>query len=177
VTARGAYVEFADPTPLQVLAVESNRLTTDVPLSVPEHAAIRLYFQFLPDEGVEAILAEVRHSLDQFAEEDPFFRNHPIAWTPFYDPPLLGHELSEIHPWTTCLSQAATACLGSSPPVTAAPYPCDAFLLQREFQIPTLLFGPRGAGAHNRDEYVEIGSVIQTAETILAAALEWCGGS
>jgi acetylornithine deacetylase len=177
VTGCGAYREFADPAPLQVLAVESNRLTTEVPLSVPQHAAIRLYFQFLPDEDCGAVLAEVRRSLEQFAEADPFFRNHPIAWSPFYDPPLLGHELGEDHPWTACLSQAAAACLGAPPLVTAAPYPCDAFLLQREFQIPTLLFGPRGAGAHNRDEYVEIDSVIQTAETILAAALEWCGAS
>lgn len=177
VTGRGAYKEFADPAPLQVLAVESNRLTTEVPLSVPQRAAIRLYFQFLPDDDCKATLAEVRYSLKQFAEADPFFRNHPIAWRPFYDPPLLGHELAEDHPWTACLSQAATASLGTPPLVTAAPYPCDAFLLQREFQIPTVLFGPRGAGAHNRDEYVEIESVIQTAETILAAALEWCGGS
>ena len=60
-------------------------------------------------------------------------------------------------------------------PVSAAEYPCDAFILQREYGIPTLLFGPSGAGAHNVDEYVNLRSVIQTAETLLAAALLWCG--
>jgi acetylornithine deacetylase len=176
VAGRGAYKDFPDPAPLQVLAVESNRLTTDVPLSVPQQAAVRLYFQFLPDEDCDTILAEVYRSLNEFAQADAFFRKHPITWKPFYDPPLLGHELAEGHPWTQCLSEAATACLGVPPPITAAPYPCDAFLLQREFKIPTLLFGPCGAGAHNRDEYVEIESVMQTAETILSAALEWCAG-
>jgi acetylornithine deacetylase len=60
-------------------------------------------------------------------------------------------------------------------PVTAAEYPCDAFICQRLFDIPTLLFGPCGAGAHNADEYVTTASVLQTAESLLAAALEWCG--
>jgi acetylornithine deacetylase len=59
--------------------------------------------------------------------------------------------------------------------LTAAPYPCDAFPLHREFGIPTLLFGPCGGGAHNADEYVEIESVFQTAAVLLTAALEWCG--
>ena len=45
----------------------------------------------------------------------------------------------------------------------------------REFGIPTLLFGPRGAGSHNPNEYVEVVSVLRTAEVYLAAALEWCG--
>ena len=53
-------------------------------------------------------------------------------------------------------------------------HPCDASLLSREFGIPTLVFGPCGAGAHNKDEYVEIKSVLQTTEVLLAAALEWC---
>ena len=65
--------------------------------------------------------------------------------------------------------------LGVTPTLTAAEYPCDAFILQRQFGIPTLIFGPRGAGAHNPDEYVEISSVLKTAEALLAATLEWCG--
>ena len=61
--------------------------------------------------------------------------------------------------------------MGRKAVVTAAPYPCDAGLIHRDFAIPTLLFGPRGAGAHNPDEYVEFDSVIETAQVLLAAAL------
>jgi len=63
--------------------------------------------------------------------------------------------------------------LGKPAVSTAAPYPCDAGLIHRDFGIPTLLFGPCGAGAHNADEYVEFDSVIRTAEVLLAAALAW----
>ena len=59
--------------------------------------------------------------------------------------------------------------------LSASEWPCDAFIVQRLFGIPTLLFGPRGAGSHNADEYVELPSVLSTAEVYLAAALEWCG--
>ena len=37
------------------------------------------------------------------------------------------------------------------------------------------LFGPRGAGSHNANEYVEVASILRTAEVYLAAALEWSG--
>ncbi len=176
VRGEGAYADFVEAAPLQVLAVESNRLTAEVPLSIPYRGAVRLYFQFLPGEDPGAVLGEVRESLEAFAREDFFFRQHAIRWQPFYDPPLQGHELSGEHPWTACLARQVTACLEVPATVTAAPYPCDAFLMQREFGIPTLLFGPCGAGAHNCNEYVEVESVRQTAVALLAAALDWANG-
>jgi acetylornithine deacetylase len=173
-TKAGAYAKFPDPAPVQVLAVESNRFDPEIPLSVPLRASVRVYFQFLPQENVAAIIERVRRSLEDFVRRDPFFRVHGVRWIPVVDPPLLGHELSESHPWTRCLIESAGACLGKTPVVTAAPYPCDAFLIHREAGIPTLLFGPRGAGAHNPDEYVEVKSVMQTTEILLAATLQWC---
>ncbi len=170
----GAYASIPNPAPVQVLAVESNRIEREVPLSVPTYATVRVYFQFLPDEDVDALLSEVKASLQAFAFSDPFFRSHPIEWRPLYDPALLGHELPREHIWTQCMSTSAEYVSGRPPVISAAPYPCDAFLLQREFGIPTLLFGPCGAGAHNPDEYVELDSVLQTAETLLTAALLWC---
>jgi acetylornithine deacetylase len=170
----GAYAKFSDPAPVQVLAVESNHFDPDVPLSVPSHARLRLYFQFLPRENVHRVIGQIHRSLLDFERKDVFFRAHPVQWKPLVDPPLLGHELALDHPWTRCLIAAAMAGLGREPIVTAAPYPCDAFLVHREFGIPTLLFGPCGAGAHNPDEYVELKSVIQTAEVLVTAAMQWC---
>lgn len=170
-----AYRDFPDPAPVQVLAIEANRLDGTEPHSVPLKAAVRVYFQFLPQENAALVLAEVRRSLDEFCAADPFFRNHAVAWRPVFDPPLEGHELAPEHEWSRCFVDAAGAALGAPPKVTASPHPCDAFLVQREFGIPTLLFGPSGAGAHYVDEYVEIPSVLETAAVLLTAALEWCG--
>ncbi len=171
---RGAYRSISDPTPVQIFAVAANRLDANVPFSVPLTAAVRVYFQFLPHEDVDAVIGTVRESLLQFQNADVFFREHPIEWKPVFEPPLLGHELARNHPWTECLFQSAAASLGTPPAVTVAPYPCDAFLMQRVYGIPTLLFGPSGGGAHNPDEYVELRSVLQTAEVLLTTALGWC---
>lgn len=171
---RGVYAGFPDPVPVQVLAVESNRLDPEVPLSVPFRATVRVYFQFLPEENVDVVLQSLRTSLDEFIRGDQFFRRYPVRWKPVLGKPLLGHELPSEHPWTKCLAESARAMLGKPPVVTAAPYPCDAGLMHRNFKIPVLLFGPCGAGAHNPDEYVEFESVIQTAEVIAEAAMRWC---
>jgi acetylornithine deacetylase len=154
--------------------VEANSFAPQVPLSVPSSAAIRVYFQFLPHEDIAKITQQIRLSLKKFSATDPFFRLHPIQWRSLIDPPLLGHELPIEHAWSQCMIASASAALGKAPMVTAASYPCDAFLIHREFGIPTLLFGPRGGGAHNPNEYVEVESVIQTAEVLLTAALQWC---
>jgi acetylornithine deacetylase len=176
VVRRGkTYAAFADPAPVQVLALEANRFDPGVPWSTPLEAKLRLYFQFLPHENVPAVIREVRCSLDRFCRRDPFFRQYPPVWRDLVNPPLLGHVLPAEHAWTRCLHRQASAVLRREVPVTAAEYPCDAFICQRLFDVPTLLFGPCGAGAHNADEYVTTASVLQTAHVLLAAALEWCG--
>ena len=169
----GPYADFPDPAPVQVLAVEANTFDRAVPWSVPLLARVRVYFQFLPGEDVLAVLREVEASLYALAAEDAFFRLHPPRFERVLDPPLQGHEQPADHPWTACLVGAARSVVGEQARLTASQWPCDAFIHQR-FGMPTLLFGPKGAGSHNANEYVELPSVLRTAEVYLAAALDWC---
>lgn len=173
---RGVYASFADPAPVQVLAVEANGCDPQVPLSVPSRGMVRVYLQFLPAEDVDRVIGETKENLEGFCARDPFFRRWPVRWAPLIGGPLYGHELDAGHPWLRCMVQSAARVLGKRAVVTGAPYPCDAGLIHREFGIPTLLFGPSGAGAHNQDEYVDFESVIRTAEVLLTAALAWTGG-
>ena len=92
VKAKGAYSAFADPVPVQVLAVESNRLDPQVPLSVPSSGTARVYLQFLPQEDVDRMIAELRDDLQKFAAADPFFRRYPVQWKPLIGGPLYGHD-------------------------------------------------------------------------------------
>ncbi len=169
-----AYASFDDPAPVQILALEANRFDADSPWSVPLEAKLRLYFQFLPHEDVQECIKRIRKSFETFCRRDPFFKVFPPRWRDVVWPPLSGHELPAGHPWTRCLAESSQAILKNPPSVTAAPYPCDAFICQREFAIPTLLFGPCGAGAHNANEYVTTRSLLQTAETLLTAVIRWC---
>jgi acetylornithine deacetylase len=169
-----AYKGFSDPAPVQVLALEASRFDADIPWSVPLSARVRVYLQFLPHEDVPAVIREIQQSFRSFCAADPFFNMYQPKWKPILDPPLLGHELAENDEWTQSLLRGAATALGKTPVLTAAEYPCDAFINQRDFGIPTLIFGPRGAGPHNSNEYVEVRSVLQTAEALLTTALEWC---
>lgn len=176
VRPHGAYRGFSDPTPVQVLAIEANRCDPEVPLSVPARGIVRVYMQFLPSEDVDRVIRETKADLAAFCARDTFFRQWPVRWQPLIGGPLYGHEVARNHPWLHCMEQSASAVLGRPAVATGAPYPCDGGLLHRDFGIPTLLFGPCGAGAHNPDEYVDFGSVIQTAEVLLTAVLAWSGG-
>ena len=170
-----AYQGFADPAPVQVLALEANSFDLEVPLSTPLSARARLYFQFLPHEDVTQIVNEIKESFQSFCASDPFFSAYPVTWKPLFDPGLQGHAVPLDHDWIQTLSTNATRVMEQPAVVTAAEYPCDAFLNER-FGMTTLIFGPRGAGAHNANEYVEISSVMTTARVLLCAALDWCGG-
>jgi acetylornithine deacetylase len=171
--AQGAYKQFSDPAPVQVLAIEANRTDPEIPLSVPSQATVRVYLQFLPQEDVDAVIRETRKDLETFSAADPFFRKYPVQWLPLIGGPLYGQEVEADHPWVRCMEESAAQVLGKPKATTAAPYPCDAGLIHRDFGIPTLLFGPCGTGAHNPDESVEFDSVIRTAEVLLTAAMAW----
>lgn len=170
-----AYADFPDPVPVQILAVEANGLSTQFPLSVPLSATVRAYFQFLPEESVHLEARAIEKSLREFESSDSFFARHPVEWQLPIGPPLQGTTLGLHHEWTRCLSSSAAEVTGAAPVVTGAPFPCDAGLMQREFGIPTLLYGPRGGGAHSPNEYVNFDSVLTTAEVLLEATLNWSG--
>ena len=40
--------------------------------------------------------------------------------------------------------------------------------------IPSVLFGPTGAGLHGLDEWVEIGSVLKCRDALVNLARVWC---
>jgi Acetylornithine deacetylase/Succinyl-diaminopimelate desuccinylase and related deacylases len=168
------YSGFTDPAPVQVLALEAGSFDPQLPLTVPLKARVKVYFQFLPGEEVSTVIDDIKSSFSAFCKSDRFFSSNPPKWKELLDPPLLGHELAADHELTLALSRGASLIMDKPALVTGAGYPCDAFLNQQYFGMPTLIFGPCGAAAHNANEYVDVGSVLQTAEILLATALEWC---
>lgn len=72
------------------------------------------------------------------------------------------------------LERAAGATLRREPERIGVAYWMDAALLAAA-GIETAVFGPAGAGAHAVEEWVELESVERTAETLLRAAIGYCG--
>ena len=72
------------------------------------------------------------------------------------------------------LDRAANAVLGA-PPAQFGDTPWMDSALLAGAGIETVVFGPHGAGAHAAEEWVDVESVVQTAEVLVATAREWCG--
>jgi acetylornithine deacetylase len=64
--------------------------------------------------------------------------------------------------------------LGATPEVVGVPFWTDAALFA-DAGIPSVVFGPGGAGAHEEAEWVNLDDLERTREILLAVATEFCG--
>ena len=120
--------------------------------SYPDRATLQMERRTLPGEPESSAVAEVRAILDALAREDPTFVGTATAMfsRPAYEVPA-GHEIAKV------LAAALTRA-GGAPCVTGASFWTDAAVLGHA-GIPSVLFGPGGAGLHSTEEYVTIHDV------------------
>jgi acetylornithine deacetylase len=82
------------------------------------------------------------------------------------------YELAPSHELPTRLQAAATA-HGATSAVTGMSFWTDAAVLGAA-GIPSVLFGPTGAGLHGLEEWVDAQSVLTCRDTLVALARDWC---
>jgi acetylornithine deacetylase len=125
----------------------------------PERCVVKIERRTLPGETVELCEEQIRAAAPE-ASVSTFFVREPME-TP---------RNSEI---VERLLASARPVLGSSPEVVGVPYWTDAALFSAA-GIPSVVFGPRGEGAHAETEWVDLGDVERVAEIVLATAAELC---
>ena len=80
-------------------------------------------------------------------------------------------------PIVRAVAAAAADVTGSAPPLEGVTYGADMRLLVNVGHIPTVLFGPGDVRvAHMPDEFVPIDHLRAAAETLVVAAMRFCGG-
>lgn len=139
--------------------------------SYPDHCRLQMERRTLPGEPSGVGAAEVQAILDRQHAADPEFTGScrsTFARAPY--------ELAADH----ALPQAMLRALGTVTRGTPAPpigmsYWTDAAILGGA-GIPSILFGPTGAGLHGVDEWVDAASVIACRDALVALAREWCRG-
>jgi acetylornithine deacetylase len=126
--------------------------------SYPERCTVSIERRFIPGESPEMCEAELRSLLEQCVMLDPGFsaRLH----TGGARGPL---ETDPDAPIAQAVRAHGQAVLGAEIPVIGAPYWTDAQTLAAA-GIPSVLFGPSGAGAHAVEEWVDLDSVAQCAQ-------------
>ncbi len=76
-------------------------------------------------------------------------------------------------PIVDVLLRAAGEVLGEAPEIVGAPFWTDAALFSAA-GIPTVVFGPGGAGAHEETEWVDLDDLERVAEILLRVTEEFC---
>jgi acetylornithine deacetylase len=112
-------------------------------------------------EELEAILAALRGDDPEFA----------ATLAPMFARP--AYEVPPAHPLPGALRDALGAAAGTERPFVGMSFWTDAAVLGGA-GIPSVLFGPGGAGLHSIEEYVEVRDVLRCRDALAALTRTWC---
>ena len=136
--------------------------------SYPERCVLAVERRTLPGETAGGVARELEGLLARAREADPRLVTElrvGVVREPF-----------EVDPQAAIVRQlraAALSVLGAEPPIVGDhPWMDAAFTAAAG--IPTVVFGPGGAGAHAVEEYGEIASVQQCADVLFETARRLC---
>ena len=114
------------------------------------------------DEEIEAICADI-------AKRDPTFK--ASVRTTFSRAPFGTAMEAEI---VRIVSGAVRDRIGHEPEYRGMTFWADSGILSGA-GIPTVLFGPGGAGLHSAVEYVNVDDVLVCADVLARTAIAFCG--
>jgi acetylornithine deacetylase len=135
--------------------------------SYPDRATLQMERRTLPGEPESTAIDEVREILATLAREDPTFRASASAMfsRPAYEVPG-AHELPQT------LASSLTQ-MSRTPSIVGASFWTDAAVLGHA-GIPSILFGPGGAGLHSTEEYVSVEDVTVCRDALVELAGRFC---
>jgi acetylornithine deacetylase len=122
----------------------------------------------LPNEPESTAVTEVRQILDALAREDATFRGTATA---IFSRP--GYEVPSDHALPRALAEALVSA-GGQPRIGGASFWTDAAVLGHA-GIPSILFGPGGAGLHSIEEYVNVADVLTCRDALVYLVERWVG--
>ncbi|AVO47094.1 M20 family metallopeptidase [Phreatobacter cathodiphilus] len=144
------------------------------PAMVPDICVVDFDLKFLPNETSADIRREFETWIARFAASDPWLKDHPpeVRWqlADLHFPPV---DTPVDHPLVAALSESV-ARSGRTPQIVGSLGVTDA-AHYAPYGIAAVVFGPTGGAQHGPDEYVELSSVIETAETLVETILRYCG--
>ncbi|HCC58861.1 MAG TPA: hypothetical protein DEQ47_16695 [Solibacterales bacterium] len=168
------YAGHPDHVPVSITKVFTSPWGFGEPITVPKTAQVEMYWQLMPGEPQAEVEREFFDWLRQLVENAPdIFPCMPEVHLPFRWLP--GSSTARTAPVIQELSACAQRVLGTAPAVAGIEGPCDLFILQDGFGIPASIWGAKGGNTHAADEYVEIDSLVQAAQTLLLFVAQWCG--
>ena len=133
----------------------------------PDRCLLQMERRTIAGESVESAERELREILGSLRAADAEFAAdlQVIFSRPAYESPA-GHGLPGLLTTLAAARGVTTAAQGLS-------FWTDAAVLG-EAGIPSVLFGPGGAGLHSTEEYVQLSEVLACRDILADAAAAWC---
>jgi acetylornithine deacetylase len=132
--------------------------------SYPDRCTLKLERRTISGETDTDVHAELREMLARLSADDPEFE---ASLTPMFSRP--SYEVPATHP----LPQMLRTATGERDDFVGMSFWTDAAVLGSA-GIPSVLFGPGGAGLHSTEEYVEVRDVLRCRDALAALARGWC---
>ncbi len=136
--------------------------------SYPSECVLSIERRTIPGETPATAKAELQQIVDRLHATDSAFKADVRTGLD-----RLPMEIAEESDIARAVQAAVTEKLGHPAEIAGVPFWTDAAILSQA-GIPSLLFGPSGAGAHAVEEWVDLDSVRTCAEVYLAAASGFC---
>ena len=135
--------------------------------SYPARAALHYERRTLPGESSEVALTEANAILAELTRDDPEFDAEArFAFG------RVAYEIDTSSQLPMMLTDAARAA-GCRTSIAGMTFWTDAAILGAA-GIPSVLFGPGGAGLHSIDEYVVVDDVLRCRDALTNLAWAWC---
>jgi acetylornithine deacetylase len=134
--------------------------------SYPDRCRLQLERRTVVGESADTFVREIEQILEVLRAEDPEFE--ATARLMFSRPP---YEVPAGHDLPAALARA-TAGTGTVAAAVGMSFWTDAAILGGS-GIPSVLFGPGGAGLHSVEEYVQVADVIACRDALARLALTW----
>ncbi|ANB61383.1 peptidase [Anoxybacteroides amylolyticum] len=164
------YAHVPIPIPINIGTIRGGTW----PSSVPDCAVLEGRMGVAPNETIEQAKHEMKEALCALGEQDEWLQsNIELEW---FGAQWLPSSLKLTHPLLQTMIKAYRQVKGEDPIIEAAPWGTDGGLLTQVGAIPTIVFGPgTTAVAHYPNEYIAIDRVLEAAEMIAYAIMDWCG--
>jgi acetylornithine deacetylase len=133
----------------------------------PDRCVLQMERRTITNEARDIALDEASEILDSLRREDPEFQGHArlLFNRPPYETPA-EHELPQV-------LEAAVLGIGRKASRDGMTYWTDAAILGQA-GIPSVIFGPGGAGYHGLEEYVQIDEVLACRDALAEVARTFC---
>ncbi len=135
--------------------------------SYPDRCSLQIERRSIPGEPEGVASREVAQILESLRSRDPEFvaaSRSMFARAPY--------EIDPAHDLPASLTVAA-ASVGHTSPTIGMSFWTDAAILGGA-GIPSVLFGPTGAGLHGLEEWVDTQSVLTCRDALVELARRWC---